>query len=53
MRRMGRGRVSNPYPADFFPWWRRQIIAIDDDPYAMIDFRGDLGDEKVIERVER
>ena len=34
-------RVANPYPADFFPWWRRQIIAIEDYPYAGIDFRGD------------
>ena len=41
MRRMGGGTVSNPYPADFFPWWRRQIIAIDDYPYVGIDFRGD------------
>ena len=23
MHRMGGGRVSNPYLADFFPWWRR------------------------------
>ena len=22
MRRLGGGRASNPYPADFFPWWR-------------------------------
>ena len=22
MRRLGGGRVANPYPADFFPWWR-------------------------------
>ena len=42
MRRLGRGRVDNPYPADLFPWWRRQIIAIGDYPYAGIDFRGDL-----------
>ena len=41
MCRLGRGRVANPYPADFFPWWQRQIIAIDDYPYAGIDFRGD------------
>ena len=41
MRRLGRGRVSNPYPADFFPWWQRQIIAIDGYPYAGIDFCGD------------
>ena len=37
----GGGRVANPYPADFFPWWRRQIVAIDNYPYARIDFRGD------------
>ena len=41
MRRLGGGRVANPYPANFFLWWRRQIIAIDDYPYARIDFRGD------------
>ena len=41
MRRLGGGRVSNPYLADFFPWWQRQIVAIDDYPYAGIDFRGD------------
>ena len=41
MRRMGGGGVANPYPTDFFPWWRQQIVAIDDYPYARIDFRGD------------
>ena len=41
MRRLGGGRVANPYPTDFFPWWQRQIIAIDDYPYAGIDFQGD------------
>ena len=41
MRRLGGGRVANPYPIDLFPWWWRQIIAIDDYPYAGIDFRGD------------
>ena len=41
MCRLGRGMVANPYPADFFPFWWRQIIAIDDYPYAGIDFRGD------------
>ena len=41
MCRLGGGRVSNPYPADFFPWWRWQIVVIDDYPYARIDFRGD------------
>ena len=41
MRRLGGGRVANPYPTYFFPWWRRQIVAIDDYPYVGIDFRGD------------
>ena len=41
MCRLGGGRVSNPYPADFFPWWRWQIVSIDDYPYARIDFQGD------------
>ena len=41
MHRLGGGRVAKPYPIDFFPWWRRQIITIDDYPYARIDFCGD------------
>ena len=41
MRKLGEGRVYNPYPADFFPWWRWQIVAIDDYPYAGMDFWGD------------
>ena len=41
MRRLGGGRVANPYPANFFPWWRRQIVAIYDYPYGGIYFQGD------------
>ena len=41
MRRLGGGRVANPYLAEFFPWWQRQLITIDDYPYAGIDFCGD------------
>jgi hypothetical protein len=41
MRRQGGGRVSTPYHDDFFLWWRRQVIALDDYPYAGINFRGD------------
>ena len=41
MHRLGGGRVANPYLEDFFPWWKRQIIAIDDYPYVAIDFHGD------------
>ena len=40
IRILGGGRVANPYPAEFFPWWRRQIIAIDDYPYVGIEFHG-------------
>jgi hypothetical protein len=35
------GRVPTPYNDDFFYWWRRQVISLDDYPYAWIDFRGD------------
>jgi hypothetical protein len=42
MRREGGGRVATPYNEDFFFWWRQQVIALDDYPYAGIDFRGDL-----------
>jgi hypothetical protein len=42
MRRQGGGRVQTPYNEDFFYWWRRQVIALDDYPYEGIDFRGDL-----------
>jgi hypothetical protein len=41
MRRQRGGRVVTPYNDDFFFWWRRHIIALDDYPYAGIDFRGD------------
>ena len=41
MHRLGGGRVSSPYPTNFFPWWQRQIVAIDEYPYAGIDFWGD------------
>ena len=33
--------MANPYLGDFFLWWRRKIIAIDEYPYEGIDFRGD------------
>jgi hypothetical protein len=41
MRRQRGGRVPTPYNEDFFYWWKRQVIALDDYPYAGIDFRGD------------
>ena len=42
MRQLGGGRVATPYPLDFYHWWQRQIMSIDDYPYAGIDFCGDL-----------
>jgi hypothetical protein len=41
MRRHGGGRVPTPYNEDFFYWLQRQVIALDDYPYAGIEFRGD------------
>jgi hypothetical protein len=40
MKWQGGGRVVTPYNDDFFFWWQRQIIALDDYPYAGINFRG-------------
>ena len=42
MHIMDGGRVANSYAANFFPWWQRQIVTIDNYPYAGIDFHGDL-----------
>jgi hypothetical protein len=33
--------VPTPYNDDFFYWWQRQVIALDNYPYAGINFRGD------------
>jgi hypothetical protein len=41
MKRQGGGRVATPYNDDFLFWWSRQIISLDNYPYARIDFRGD------------
>ena len=42
MKRLGGGEVPrNAFDDDFFAWWEQQIIAIDDYPYAGLDFRGD------------
>jgi hypothetical protein len=42
MRWQGGGRVPTPYNDEFFFWWSRQVMALEDYPYAGIDFRGDL-----------
>jgi hypothetical protein len=42
MKRLGGGDVPRTaFDDDFFSWWDQQIIAIDDYPYAGLDFRGD------------
>jgi hypothetical protein len=41
MRQLGGGRVSTPYNGEFFFWWRRSVIAIDDYPYGGVEYRGD------------
>jgi hypothetical protein len=41
MRQLGGGRVPTPYNDEFFFWWHRQVIAIDDYSYGGIDYRGD------------
>jgi hypothetical protein len=38
---LGDGRVPTPYNDEFFHWWRRNIITIDDYSYEGIDYRGD------------
>jgi hypothetical protein len=42
MGRQGGGRVLTPYNKDFFYWWLRQVISLDDYPYEGIDFIGYL-----------
>ena len=42
MRWLGGGRVPTPYNDEFFFWWCRQVIAIEDYAYVRIDYRGDL-----------
>jgi hypothetical protein len=34
--------VPTPYNEEFFFWWRRELIALDDYPYAGMDFIGDM-----------
>ena len=42
MKRLGGRDVprTNFYD-EFFAWWDQQIIAVDDYPYASMDFQGD------------
>jgi hypothetical protein len=33
--------MPNPFDEDFFGWWERQTLFIEDYPYAGIDFTND------------
>jgi hypothetical protein len=33
--------MTTPYNENFFYWWQRQVIPLDDYPYEGIDFIGD------------
>lgn len=39
--RLGGGQVVHPFDDEYFDWWDRQIIAIEDYLYASIDFSRD------------
>ena len=42
MKRLGGSEVPRTtWDDEFFLWWIEQIIAVDDYPYAGMDFRGD------------
>ena len=42
MKRLGGSEVPRTtWDDEFFLWWGEQIIAVDDYPYAGMDFRGD------------
>ena len=37
----GGGSVQSAYDVDFYFWWERQLPALEQFPYAGLDFRGD------------
>jgi hypothetical protein len=40
--RYGGGHLGDPWDDAFFSWWSRQVVAIEDYPYARIDYCNDL-----------
>jgi hypothetical protein len=38
--RLGNEPSTFRFTTDFFTWWRRQLVVIEDFPYAGVDFRG-------------
>jgi hypothetical protein len=41
MKRLGGGRVPTPHNDEFFFWWRRWVISIDNYSYDGINYKGD------------
>ena len=41
LRQGGGGSVQSVYDDDFYIWWERQLPALEQFPYAGLDFRGD------------
>ena len=41
LRQGGGGSVQSVYDDDFYFWWEQQVPALEQFPYAGIDFRGD------------
>lgn len=41
MLRLGGGRVVHPFDDEYFHWWSHHIVAIEDYPYAGINFSQD------------
>jgi hypothetical protein len=38
--RLGNEPLAFRFSANFFAWWRRQLVVIEDFPYVGVDFRG-------------
>ena len=41
LRQGGGGSVQSVYDDDFYFWWERQLPALEQFPYAGLDFQGD------------
>ena len=41
LRQGGGDIVHSVYDDDFYIWWERQLLALEQFPYAGMDFRGD------------
>ena len=41
LRQGGGDIVHRMYDDDFYTWWERQVLALEQFPYAGMDFRGD------------